>query len=322
VSLRTPLCDRFGVEHPVFLAGMGEVAFADLVAAVSEAGGYGVLGMATSGPDRIREQMRAVRRLTAKPFGVDMLAALPDRVLAAIDVIIEEGASCFVAGLGVPTPVVERCHRAGLQVMVVCGKVDHARRAEDAGCDAVVAQGTEAGGHTGQVAGLALIPQIVDAVRIPVLGAGSIVDGRGLAAALALGAQGVWMGTRFIASHEARAGKLYKERIVMADDADTEITRAYSGKPMRVLRNAWVESWRPRAADIQPFPGQMAESARAGEMNFIDDAFVDPDRTCMPSGQGAGAIHDVLPAGDLVRRVVAEAEQVLSRLGTLAAAKP
>jgi len=318
VALRTPICERFAIEHPVFLAGMGEVAFAELVAAVSEAGGYGVLGMATSPPERIREQMRAVRARTARPFGVDMLAALPDLVEAAIDVIVAEGASCFVAGLGVPARVIERCHRAGVQVMVVCGKVDHAKRAEDAGCDAVVAQGTEAGGHTGQIAGMALVPQVVDAVRIPVLAAGAIVDGRGLAAALALGAQGVWMGTRFIASREARAAKLYKERLVAAGDADTEITRAYSGKPMRVLRNAWVEQWRARSDEIQPFPTQLFESARAGVLGFADDAATDPSRTCMPAGQGAGAIHDVPAAGDLVRGVVAEAEAVLRRLGALA----
>jgi enoyl-[acyl-carrier protein] reductase II len=319
VALSTPICERFGIAHPVFLAGMGEVAFAELVAAVSEAGGYGVLGMAASPPARIREQMRAVRQRTSRPFGVDMLAALPDQVEAAIDVICEEGASCFVAGLGVPAPVIERCHRAGLQVMVVCGKVVHARRAEDAGCDAVVAQGTEAGGHTGLVAGMALVPQIVDAVRIPVLAAGAIVDGRGLAAALALGAQGVWMGTRFIATREARAAKVFKERLVAAGDADTEITRAYSGKPMRVLRNAWVDAWRTRADEIQPFPMQMIEAARSGVMGFTDDAAADPARTCMPAGQGAGAIHDVPAAGDVVRSVVAEAEAILRRLGGLAA---
>jgi enoyl-[acyl-carrier protein] reductase II len=319
VTLRTPICEQFGIEHPVFLAGMGEVAFAELAAAVSEAGGYGVLGMAASPPERIRREMRAVRARTTRPFGVDMLAALPEVVDAAIDVIVDEGASCFVAGLGVPSRVIERCHRAGVQVMVVCGKVSHARRAEEAGCDAVVAQGTEAGGHTGQIATMALVPQIADAVRIPVLAAGAIVDGRGLAAALALGAQGVWMGTRFIASREARAGKLYHERLVAAGDADTEITRAYSGKPMRVLRNAWVEEWRRRADEIQPFPLQMAASARAGVLGFADDASTDPERTCMPAGQGAGAIHDVPAAGDLVRGVVTEAERILARLGALTA---
>lgn len=318
MGLHTPICDLFGIEHPVFLAGMGEVAFADLTAAVSEAGGYGVLGMAASPPERIRAEMRSVRARTERPFGVDMLAALPEVVEAAIDVIVSEGASCFVAGLGVPSRVIERCHRGGVKVMVVCGKVSHARAAEEAGCDAVVAQGTEAGGHTGQIATLALVPQIVDAVRIPVLAAGAIVDGRGLAAALALGAQGVWMGTRFIATHEARAGKVYKERLVGAGDADTEITRSYSGKPMRVLRNAWVEEWRSRSGEIQPFPLQMAAAARAGVMSFADDASTDPERTCMPAGQGAGGIHDVQPAGDVVRNVVNEAERILARLGALA----
>jgi enoyl-[acyl-carrier protein] reductase II len=314
MSLHTPICDVFEIEHPVFLAGMGEVAFADVCAAVSEAGGYGTLGMVASDPERIRREMRAVRKQTEKPFGVDMLAALPDAVNAAIDVIVEEGASCFVAGLGVPTPVVERCHRGGVKVMVICGKVDHARRAEDAGCDVVVAQGTEAGGHTGGIGGFALLPQMVDAVRIPVLAAGAIVDGRGLAAALALGAQGVWMGTRFIASHEARAAMAYKQRIVAAHDADTEITRSYSGKPMRVLRNDWVEEWRRRESEVQAFPMQMVASARAGVMNFVDDSAVDPARTCMPAGQGSGAIHELLPAAEIVKRVVREAETVLTRL--------
>jgi len=313
-ALRTPICDLLHIEHPIFLAGMGEVAFAELVAAVSEAGGFGTLGMAGSDPARIRDEMRAVRRLTAKPFGVDMLAALPDAVNAAIDVIIDEGAACFVAGLGVPAPVIERCHRAGVKVMVVCGKVSHALAAANAGCDAVIAQGTEAGGHTGQIAGLALIPQTVDAVRIPVLAAGSIVDGRGLAAALALGAQGVWMGTRFIATVEARAGRGYKERIVAAGSADTKVTRCYSGKPMRVIANAYVEGWERRSGEIQKFPAQMIHSARAGVLNFADDTTIDPERTCMPAGQGIGAIEDIVPARVIVERVLSEARAVLGGL--------
>jgi enoyl-[acyl-carrier protein] reductase II len=318
VSLRTPICDLFGIEHPVFLAGMGEVAFAELVAAVSEAGGFGTLGMGSSHPERIRTEMRAVRRLTDKPFGVDMLAALPDAVNDAIDVIIDEGAACFVAGLGVPAKVIARCHRAGVKVMVVCGKVSHAIAAEDAGCDAVVAQGTEAGGHTGLVAGLALIPQTVDAVRIPVLAAGSIVDGRGLAAALALGAQGVWMGTRFIATTEARAGRGFKERIVGAGSADTKITRCYSGKPMRVIGNPYVDDWERRADEIQPFPAQLANSARAGVFNYAFDDGIDAARTCMPAGQGIGGIDDIPSARAIVERVVAEARAVMKNLGASA----
>ena len=139
MSFRTPICDLFEIEHPVFLAGMGRVAYAEVCAAVSEAGGYGTLGMAGATPEAIRDEMRKVRSRTDKPFGVDLLAALPEQVNAAIDIIIEEGASSFIAGLGVPGPVITRCHDAGLKVMVVCGKVKHAVAAQEAGCDAVVA---------------------------------------------------------------------------------------------------------------------------------------------------------------------------------------
>src|SRR5678809_1056301 len=156
------------------------------------------------------------------------------------DSIIEGGAKAFISGLGVPPPhLVKKFHDAGLKVMNVAGAVKHARTAQAGKLDAVIAQGTEAGGHTGRIAGMALIPQVVDAVTIPVIAAGSIVDGRGLAAALALGAQGVWMGTRFIASTEAHAGGLYKERVLKLGSADTRITRCYSGKPMRVLDNPY-----------------------------------------------------------------------------------
>ena len=317
MSLRTPICDLFDIEVPIFLAGMGQVAYAEVCAAVSEAGGYGTLGMAGVSPEGIRAQMREVRKRTDKPFGVDLLAALPDQIHAAIDIIIDEGASAFIAGLGVPEPVIDKCHRAGLKVMALCGKVSHARRAEEAGCDAVVAQGTEAGGHTGQVAGMALIPQIVDAVDIPVLAAGAIVDGRGLAVALSFGAQGVWMGTRFIASEEGRAAQAYKQSIVAAGEADTHVTRCFSGKPMRVIRNAYVEDWERRPQDIRPFPQQMGISARAGVMSFVDDAKVDPDRTCMPAGQGIGGIHEILPAAEIVARVMREASETIERVGKL-----
>ncbi len=317
MSLHTPICDLFGIEHPIFLAGMGGVAYADVCAAVSEAGGFGTLGLVGFPPERIREEMRAVRRRTRKPFGVDLLAALPEQIHAAIDVILDEGASAFIAGLGVPEPVIERCHRRGVKVMAVCGKVSHAVHAETAGCDAVVAQGTEAGGHTGSIAGMALVPQTVDAVRIPVLAAGSIVDGRGIAAALALGAQGVWIGTRFIASNEAHAAAAFKKRILEASGADTTVTRCYSGKPMRVLRNPHVAEWERRADQIQPFPLQFMDSARRGLLSFADDASTDPARTCMPAGQGVGGIQEILPVAEIVQRLVRDARATIDRLGAL-----
>jgi len=316
--MRTPICDLFDIEVPVFLAGMGGVAWAEVCAAVSEAGGFGTLGMAGVPPEGIREQMREVRRRTDKPFGVDLLAALPQQMLAAIDVIIDEGASAFVAGLGVPEPVIEKCHEAGVRVMSMCGKVSHAVAAERAGCDAVVAQGTEAGGHTGKIGGIALLPQTVDAVDIPVLAAGAFVDGRGLAAALAFGAQGVWMGTRFIASHEAHAAQSYKKRIAEIGAADTIVTRCYSGKPMRVIQNDYVAEWEQHPEDILPFPQQMALSGERGVLPLVSPSGeFDTDTACMPCGQGAGAILDVASCREIVERVVDEARQTIERLGAL-----
>ena len=159
--------------------------------------------------------------------------------------------------------------------------------------------------------------QIVDAVDIPVLAAGAIVDGRGLAAALALGAQGVWMGTRFIASEEANAAAVYKEKIVAAGGGDTRVSRCYSGKPMRVLANPYVEDWERRPADMQPFPAQLAYSWQQGVTDYTATADIDPERTMMPCGQVAGAIGEVLPVRDFVRLVLADADATLDRLATL-----
>jgi enoyl-[acyl-carrier protein] reductase II len=319
MAIRTPLCDLLGVRYPVMLAGMGGVAYAELCAAVSEAGGFGTLGMAGLGPERIRAEMRRVRELTDKPFGVDLLAAMPATLEAAVDIIIEEGAAAFISGLGVPTTILGRLQAAGLKVMNVCGTVRHAVAGAAAGLDAVVAQGTEAGGHTGRVAGMALVPQIVDAVPIPVIAAGAIIDGRGLAAALALGAQGVWMGTRFIASKEAHAGDLYKRVILESSDTDTIVTRCYSGKPMRVYRNDYVADWETRPAEIQPFPMQAMLSHQARVMGGIagQTEGLDRDRSCFAMGQGAGGIKDVPSCREIVLRVMDEAEAVLGRLQAL-----
>jgi enoyl-[acyl-carrier protein] reductase II len=319
MTIHTPLCDLLGIEHPILLAGMGGVSYAELAAAVSNAGGYGVLGMAGTSTGFIEDQMKKVRALTDKPFGVDLLAATPDALTKAVDVIIEGGASSFVAGLGIPMPIIEKLKGAGLKVMVVCGAVKHAVKAEQAGCDAVICQGGEGGGHTGLVGTLPLIAQAVDAVKIPVIGAGGIFDGRGLAAALALGAQGVWMGTRFIASEEAHAGDEYRQAILAAKDEDTVRTRSYSGKPMRVKKNAWVDDWESRPADIQPFPQQAIATIQAGAMGGIGGQVegLDPDRSCFAMGQSAGGVHDVLPAGEIVARIMAEAEDAIARMAAL-----
>ncbi len=323
MSLRTPICDMLGIEHPILLAGMGGVSYAELAAAVSNAGGFGTLGMAGRSHKEIADEIRKTRDLTDKPFGVDLLAAVPESLERTADLIIEGGAKAFISGLGVPPPhLVKKFHDAGLKVMNVNGTVKHARSAEAGGLDAVVAQGTEAGGHTGRVAGLALIPQIVDAVKIPVIAAGSIVDGRGLVAALALGAQGVWMGTRFIASREAHAGALYKQVIVDANDEDTIVTRSYSGKPMRVFKNEWTADWEKRPQDIQAFPMQAMLSHQAGVMGGIGGQIegLSRERSAFAMGQGAGAIHDVKSAAEIIQEIVAEAESIIARLPKLVSA--
>lgn len=319
MTLRTPLCDLLQIEHPILLAGMGGVSYAELAAAVSNAGGYGVLGMAGTSPDFIAAQMRRVRELTDKPFGVDLLAATPDALTASVEVIIAGGASSFVAGLGVPAPIIARLKDAGLKVMVVCGAVKHAVKAQAAGCDAVICQGGEGGGHTGLVGTLPLVAQAVEAVDIPVIAAGGLYDGRGLAAALALGAQGVWMGTRFIASDEAHSGAVYRQAILDAADEDTVRTRSYSGKPMRVLKNPYVEDWEQRPAEIQPFPQQAIHSIQTGVMGGIGGQIdgLDIDRSCLAMGQSAGGVREVLPAGEIVRELMAEAVAAIDRVAAL-----
>jgi len=298
-------------------AGMGGVSYQRLVAAVSAAGGFGCLGASTMSSDEMVTEIRAVRAATDRPFGVDLLTALPDRLMGDVDALIREGATMFVAGLGVPRDAIELCHERGVLVASMCGKVRHAVAAVEAGCDLVIAQGTEAGGHTGQVATMPLVPQVVDAVagRVPVVAAGGIVDGRGLAAALVLGAEGVWVGTRFIATPEARSAPGYKDALLRTAEDGTVITRSYSGKPMRAIRNAWTDHHDAHPEEVQRFPQQLVAAMQAGALHLGADETavgVDPEIEGYPAGQGVGAIEDLVPAGDLVRRFVTEAETALS----------
>jgi len=247
---------------------------------------------------------------------VDLLAPDPERIRPQVQVMFEEEVKIFVAGLAVPAAFIDEMHARGIKVVVMCGRVRHAQKSEAAGADVVVAQGTEAGGHTGEIGTMALVPQVVDAVRIPVLAAGGLADGRGLVACLALGAQGAVYGTRFIASVESQAAQGYREAIVRAHEDDTIRTRCYTGKPARAIRTRYAEEWEQRLDEIKPFPLQMLVSAQAGAVGYAGredrgGAF-DPDRTFMPTGQGAGLIHDIRPAAEIFRDIVREAEAVIS----------
>ncbi|MCH7484945.1 MAG: nitronate monooxygenase [Chloroflexi bacterium] len=310
--LHTPICDKLGIEYPIFLAGMGGVSLSKLVAAVSNAGGLGIMGAATLAPQTLREEIRQTRDLTDKPFAVDLLAPDPEMIRPHMQVVFEEGVKIFVAGLAVPEAFIKEMHERDMLVMVMCGKVRHAEKSVAAGADIVAAQGTEAGGHTGEIGGMALLPQTVDAVNVPVIAAGGLADGRGLVAALAFGAEGAIFGTRFIATPEAQAAPGYRDAIVRSNEADTMRTRAYTGKPARTIKTAYAEEWEQKKDEIQPFPMQAMISVQNQVFDYpgLTESF-DPARTFMPAGQGAGMIHDIKPAADIVRDIVREAEAVI-----------
>lgn len=322
--IRTPICERLGIEHPVFQAGMGWVARADLAAAVSEAGGLGVVGAgSTMDGEQLRAEIRRVRELTDKPFGVDILfatvraegeqvARYTDTVQGMIEAVLNERVPVLVSGLGSPAAVVPAAHERGIYVMSVVGAVRHAEKAVADGVDAVIATGMDGGGHIGRIGTAALVPAVVDAVDVPVLAGGGLADGRGLAAALAFGAQGVWMGTRFIATAESYSHDNYKHRIADTDVAGTVVTRAHSGKPCRLIDNGFTRSWAGREAEIKPFPLQAMEVGHpASERGRIEG---DVEAGVLPAGQSCGMIGDVVPAGEVVRRVVEEAALAMERM--------
>ena len=322
--IRTPICERLGIEHPVFQAGMGWVARADLAAAVSEAGGLGVVGAgSTMDGEQLRAEIRRVRELTDRPFGVDILfatvraegervARYTDTVQGMVEAVLEERVPVLVSGLGSPAAAVPAAHERGIYVMSVVGAVRHAEKAVADGVDAVIASGMDGGGHVGRIGTAALVPAVVDAVDVPVLAGGGLADGRGLAAALAFGAQGVWMGTRFIATAESRSHDNYKHRIADTDVAGTVVTRAHSGKPCRLIDNQFTRGWAGREAEIKPFPLQAMEVGHpASERGRIEG---DVEAGVLPAGQSCGMIGDVVPAGEVVRRVVEEAALAMTRM--------
>jgi NAD(P)H-dependent flavin oxidoreductase YrpB (nitropropane dioxygenase family) len=362
-----------GIEYPVILAGMGPVAggitgpvaTAPLVAAVSNAGGLGVIGGAGFGAERLREEINKVRSMTDKPFGVDLLlpsnymggaasgemprdprelipqetyeglkkmaqdvgiewkeaprpaaTATPRRTGGGMsdeqmEIVIEEKVAVFASGLGSPAPWMERLKANGTKVLSLVGNVKNAKRVAGIGADAVVAQGTEAGGHTGRIATFALVPQVIDAVApTPVVAAGGIADGRGLAAALAMGAIGVWCGTAFLVSAEANQPDLQKQRVLAATDEDTKITRLYSGKTMRNITNPLIEAW--EASNIKALPmglqGMLIQdliySARqSGREDLLMNA----------AGQASGLLNSIRPAADILHDMVEEAAEILGR---------
>lgn len=330
-ALQTVLCDLLDIEVPIVQAGMGFVARGELCAAVSEAGGLGMIGAASLSPEELRKEIRFVKERTDRPFGVDILFAterspaadvvtgkLRKNVADVVDVVFEERVPVLASGLGDPGPVVPQAHELGMKVMALVGNTKNARRVAASGVDLVVAQGYDGGGHTGRVGTLTLVPAVIDAVEVPVVAAGGVGDGRGLAGVLGLGAVGAWMGTRFVASREAFGHEKYKQRIVDADDEGTIRTRCFSGKPARMLRNRTTEAWEAPElqAKIERFPRQFRVMQEwLGEDPYVTGRFEGAvDTGALAAGQSSALIHEVLPVAEIVRNIIAEADRALSRL--------
>lgn len=321
--LRTRLCDLLGIELPLLNAPMGGAATGELAAAVSAAGGLGLIGgSSVADPDWLRAQIRLVRERTDKPFGVGFITHRLSNMPGLYEVALAERVPVIAHSFADPGPYMAAARQAGCTVLCQVRDVDGALEAARAGVDVVVAQGTEAGGHTGGVATLPLVPQIVDAVApIPVIAAGGIADGRGLAAALMLGADGAWLGTAFLASPESAYRPGQKARVLSLASNETVLTEVFdivrkSTWPRdvvaRAARNSFTDRWQGREEELRRARDTVAPDAmRATE---ADDNTV----AVVWAGQAAGMVHRVEPAGDVVRRVIAEAEQALrARCGLL-----
>lgn len=369
--LRTKLCDMLDIEYPILSAGMGpnllgEEAGApvELVVAVSEAGGLGVLGASGYSIGELREAIHEIKDRTDKPYGVDLLLPrdladagamggasevplsqvlkslpqeyqdwvekmrkdldLPEVEIMvkadnttmmpqeAVKVCIEEKIPLFCAGLGNPGWMVEDAHANGIEVLAITGNIKNAKRMADSGIDLLVAQGHEAGGHTGRIGTMALVPPCIDAAYpVPVLAAGGIADGRGLAAALAMGCVGVWVGTRFLATVEGGAPEVIKQHIVLATDEDTRVSTIFTGKTLRSIYSKFHDAWDESGLTALPFPLQIMISS-ALLSGFIQ-ANVD-DYIGGFAGQASGMIKEIKPASEVLEDMVAEAADILTKL--------
>ena len=311
--IHTPICDLLGIEHPILQGGMAWVATAELVTAVSEAGALGILGAGNAPPEWVREQVQAIRARTKRPFGVNVPMFSPT-VEETLRVCVEEKVPVVTTGAGNSGPFIPMLKEAGIKVVPVVASVALAKRLVRAGADAIIAEGMESGGHVGDVCTLPLVPQVVDAVDVPVIAAGGFADGRGLAAALALGAAGVQMGTRFICTEECIAHPNYKQRIVQANDRATIVTGYALGHPVRAIRNPMTTYF----AELERKGVDEAEliALGTGKLRLAVEQG-DVEQGSLMAGQVAGLIHDVVPVRDLIQRIVAEAEATIGRLQTL-----
>ncbi len=307
--MKTRITELLGIEYPLIQGGMAWVAEYHLAAAVSNAGGLGLIGAASAPPEIVREQIRETKKLTDKPFGVNVMLMNPNADEVA-KVIVEEGVKVVTTGAGNPAKYMAMWKEAGVRVIPVVSSTAMAKLMERAGADAVVAEGMESGGHIGSATTMTLVPQVVDAVGIPVIAAGGIADGRGYAAAMMLGAEGVQVGTRFCVATEAITHANYKERIIKAKDIDSEVTGLSHGHPIRCLRNAMTKEYLRLENEGAPF--MELEKLTLGSLrNAVMDG--DVKNGTVMAGQIAGMIKKVETCEEIVKDIVLGGEKLLGR---------
>ncbi len=310
--IRTKLCDLVGIDYPIFQGGMAWVATAELAIAVSEAGGLGIVGAGQAPAEVVRAEIRKVKAATRRPFGVNVMLRSP-HAQAVMEVVAAERVPVVTTGAGNPGVFMPMLKASGTKVFPVVASVALAKRLSRLGIDGIVAEGMESGGHVGELTTMALVPQIVDAVDLPVVAAGGIADGRGLVAALALGAAGVQIGTRFVCAAECTAHPAYKQAILDARDRSTVVTGRPTGHPVRVIENRLARQFLQMEAEGAP-PEEM-EKLGVGKLRA---AVVDGDvrSGSVMAGQVAAMVNKIQPAREIVQEIMIHAGQVLKHLGT------
>ncbi|MBD8930565.1 MULTISPECIES: enoyl-[acyl-carrier-protein] reductase FabK [Clostridia] len=305
--MKTEVTELLGIEYPIIQGGMAWVAEYHLAAAVSEAGGLGIIGASSAPADWVREQVREAKKLTDKPFGVNIMLLNPNADEVA-KVIVEEGVQVVTTGAGNPEKYMEMWKAAGVKVIPVVASVAQAVRMERCGADAVVCEGCEAGGHIGESTTMVLVPQVADAVSIPVIAAGGIADGRGVAAAFMLGAKAVQVGTHFVVTEESQVHENYKERILKAKDIDTKVTGRTTGHPVRALRNQMTREYLKKEA-----AGASFEELELMTLGGLRKAVVEGDVTTgsVMAGQSAGMVKEKMTCAQLIQKLNNEAEYLL-----------
>ena len=313
----TKICEMLNIKYPIFQGGMAQISDATLAAAVSEAGGLGVIASGNNPPESIKAEIHKIRELTDKPFGVNVMLLSPFAKEVS-ELLTEEKVPVIITGAGNPGKYMKIWKEAGIMVIPVVPSVAFAKHFEKAGVDAIICEGTEAGGHVGELTTMCITPQVVDAVNIPVIAAGGIGDGRGIAAAFSLGASGVQVGTRFVLAKECRVHQNYKDKIRKASDTDTAVTGRKTGHPVRVLKNRLVTKFK----DLEKNNAPLEEMEALGRGRLYKAAVEgDVDYGSVMSGQIAGMINKEQSCREIITEMFEEAQRIIVNLKLIAGGK-